>query len=78
MPLTYLEILETKVTDLTPLTGMQLEALSLTPGNIKKGIEVIRGMKTIATFGVHPKALRRGEGMKPEEFWKKYDAGEFK
>jgi len=76
-PLKDLVIHDTKVTDLTPLAGMELQSLIFTPGNITKGIEIIRGMKTIEWFATswwydNPNKIT------PEEFWKKYDAGEFK
>ena len=72
MPLTLLGCEETPITDLTPLEGMKLEWLTFTPKRIAKGIEVIRQMKSIVKIGTHTKP------MKPGEFWKKYDAGEFK
>jgi len=71
-PLKYLWIDKTRVTDLTPLAGMKLETICFTPKNITKGIEIVRGMKSIREIGVS-----NVERMPPEEFWKKYDAGEF-
>jgi len=73
MPLRMLWSDSTRVTDLTPLAGMALQKLTFTPKLIKKGIEVVRGMKSIRQIGTHYNRL-----MAPEEFWKKYDAGEFK
>jgi len=74
-PLKELVIHETKVTDLTPLAGMKLQNLIFTPGNTTKGIEIVRGMKTIEWFGIqnHHKA----EKIRPDDFWERYDAGEF-
>ncbi len=78
MPLRSLQIQETNVKDLTPLAGMKLEKLALTPKNITKGIEIVRGMKSIRKIG--PKWNHQhyhGPKTTPEQFWKKYDAGEF-
>lgn len=72
MPLKELLLMETRVTDLTPLAGMKLEIFSVTPSNITKGIEIIRAMKTIGRI-----TTQDHNWMKPDQFWKKYDAGEF-
>jgi formylglycine-generating enzyme required for sulfatase activity len=61
-------------TDLTPLEGAPLERLTLTPKTIKKGWEVLRNMKTLEYLGES-----FGKRTQPAaEFWKKYDAGEFR
>ena len=73
MPLKTLEIFETKVTDLTPLEGMELERLVFTPGSIAKGIDTIRQMESIKTLGTNDQ-----KSWKTKEFWKRYDAGEFR
>ncbi len=74
MPLTSLYCSETPVSDLSPLQGMNFTNFSITPKNITKGMDTIRKMKTL-------KVLGSGVGDKnkfpPDEFWKKYDAGEF-
>jgi len=72
MGLKILWIRGSKVTDLTPLEGMKLEAFIFTPIDITKGIEIVRSMKSMQRIG-----LENGLAMDPEEFWKKYDAGEF-
>jgi hypothetical protein len=54
---------------------MPLENILFTPKKITKGIEGIRRMKTLKTIGIH---LEEKHQFPPEEFWKKYDAGEFK
>jgi serine/threonine protein kinase/Leucine-rich repeat (LRR) protein len=71
-PLRVFHVEGTAVTDLSPLRGMHLEMLSFSPPNITSGIEVIREMKSI--IGIQADA---SPPMGPEEFWKKYDAGEF-
>jgi len=73
MPLVELRLPDTRVSDLAPLKGMKLKWLSLTPRNITKGIEVVRGMKSLEEIGAG-----RSPRIKPEQFWRKYDAGEFK
>jgi Leucine-rich repeat (LRR) protein len=72
MPLTILDCGRTKVSDLTPLQGMNLNLFSFTPKNITKGLDVIRQMKSIQSIG-----LDSDNRFHPDDFWKKYDAGEF-
>jgi len=74
-PLKVLAIHQTRITDLTPLADMKLESVTFTPANIKKGLRVLRGMKTIERFSIDDSY--GAEQMKPDEFWKRYDAGEF-
>jgi serine/threonine protein kinase len=73
MPLFLLHINGTQVQDLTPLEGMKLQQLIFTPRNITSGIAVLRTMKSLKLIDTDwpPNA-------KPAEFWKRYDAGEFK
>lgn len=52
------------VSDLTPLEGMKLESLKFNEDCVTKGMEIVRGMTT----------LREINQMKPEDFWKQYDA----
>jgi hypothetical protein len=72
MPLEHLEIEGAWVTDLTPLKGMPLKYLSLTPANILRGMEILRGMKSLERIGI-------GENQvwPVTEFWTRYDQGEF-
>jgi serine/threonine protein kinase len=72
MPLTVLQCNETQVSDLSPLEGMRLLRVWLTPRNITQGINVIRQMKSVRMIGV-----RALNPLPADEFWKKYDAGEF-
>ena len=72
MSLTRLVFSETPVSDVSPLEGMKLTELAFTPKNITNGIDVVRNMKTIERLGT-----REWEEFPPDEFWKKYDAGEF-
>ncbi|MBL8794600.1 MAG: protein kinase [Planctomycetia bacterium] len=67
MPLTSLDLTYCRgVQDLTPLKDLPLTSLN-TPKNHMKGLEFIRQMKSLKTLN----------GLKSEEFWKKYEAGEF-
>jgi hypothetical protein len=68
MPLTTLDLTYCAgVQNLTPLKDLPLTSLN-TPRNRMKGMEVLRRMKS----------LQAVNGMKAEEFWKKYDTGELK
>ncbi len=53
-----------RVTDLTPLEGMELETLKFHANGVTKGIEGVRGMKSL-------KEINRKT---PGDFWKEYDA----
>jgi serine/threonine protein kinase/Leucine-rich repeat (LRR) protein len=72
MPLETLILTASDVTDLSPLEGMSLNHFSFTPQRITKGIDVVRRMKSLKTIGTGG-----GGELSPDEFWKKYDAGEF-
>ncbi|MCY3018187.1 MAG: hypothetical protein NTW87_04030 [Planctomycetota bacterium] len=68
-----LHIDRTPVNNVTPLEGARLEILVFTPKSIAKGLDVIRKMRTLHSIGV-----QYDRSWPPAEFWKKYDAGEFK
>jgi internalin A len=74
MPLQRLNIAGTQVTDLRPLAGLNLTRLIFTPTRITDGLEVIRGMAALQELDV---TFREPARLTPEEFWRKYDAGEF-
>lgn len=72
MPLEELACDRTLVTDLSPLAGMKLKKLSFTPNSELKGVEGIRQMDSLTEIGTsYDKLLPR------DEFWRRYDAGEF-
>jgi hypothetical protein len=73
MPLKVLAIDNTVITDLTPLQGMPLEEIRLTPKNITKGLDILRDMKSVKTIGV-----AEYQAWPAAEFWERYDKGEFK
>jgi len=62
-----------RISDLTPLAGLRLTSLTLTPKYITKGMEVIRQMPSIEQIRTGPTSL-----MSLKEFWRRYDAGEFR
>lgn len=67
MPLKSLDVSVTgegRITDLTPLEGMQLEKLVFEADTVNKGMEILRGMKS----------LKKINGQTPEEFWREYAA----
>jgi formylglycine-generating enzyme required for sulfatase activity/serine/threonine protein kinase len=72
--LELLDLHQTPVTDLTPLANMPLETLILDPRRIRKGIEVIRAMRTLEHIGTN----WNEKDQPATDFWKKYDAGAFR
>jgi hypothetical protein len=73
MRLTELYIDNTRITDLTPLQGMPLEKISLTPKNITRGLDILRATKSLKTIGTTWRQF-----WPAAEFWERYDKGEFK
>jgi len=73
MPLKRLGLHGTGVTDLTPLQGMELEQIYLTPKNITQGLNILRDMKSLKTIGIE-----YNQAWPAAEFWERYDKGEFK
>jgi hypothetical protein len=72
-PLTMLWIYRTGITDLTPLQGMPLEDIRLTPKHITKSLDILRAMKSLKTIGID-----WTQSCPAAEFWERYDKGEFK
>src|SRR5262249_7482768 len=75
MPLTSLAINGCPVRDLFPLQGMALIEVSVVPKGITEGMSVLRRMTSLKTIIV---SVEKREKYTPEEFWKRFDAGEFK
>jgi serine/threonine protein kinase len=74
LPLTMLEIWDcNQAQDFKPLQGLKLVEIDFVPKNITQGLEVIRQMKSLKTIRV--RATMR---FTPDDFWKRFDAGEFK
>lgn len=70
-----LHIGETEITDLRPLEGLRLTRLIVTPQKITQGWDVIRNMSTLQELDIE---LREPQRWTPDEFWRRFDAGEFK
>jgi Leucine-rich repeat (LRR) protein len=69
-----LQMFRTKVSDLAPLKDMSVEEIRLTPANISpKGIDILRNMKSLKTIGTD-----WNQAWPAEEFWARYDKGEFR
>lgn len=68
-----LNIAETQVTDVTPLKGLGLERIVLTPERIRTGMEHLRAMKSLVLIQTSIE-----EEMSAEDFWKRYDLGVWK
>jgi internalin A len=68
-----LNIAETPVSDLTPLKGLRLQRMTLTPGRIQSGIEVLRDMKSLTQI-----QTSMNEPMSAVDFWKRFDLGVWK
>jgi hypothetical protein len=54
---------------------MELTEITLTPNTVVKGMDVLRQMKSLKTIAVGRDAK---DTFLASEFWKKYDAGDFK
>ena len=63
MPLMALNIDDTAITDLTPLQGMPLEDIRLTPKNITQGLDILRDMKSLKTIGIELEPSLAGGGV---------------
>jgi hypothetical protein len=73
MLLKRLDIYNAGITDLTPLQGMPLEDIRLTPKKITKGLDILRDMKSLKTIGIS-----WDQSWPAAEFWERYGKGEFK
>lgn len=71
--LVRLNIAETKITDLTPLRGLRLQRITLTPQNITAGMEYLRRMDSLQEIRTN-----MSESQSAADFWKRYDLDLFK
>jgi hypothetical protein len=55
------------------LEGLSLQEIIFTPRDIRRGMDVLRQMKSLTIISTDGR-----RNFTPEEFWKRYDAGEFK
>ena len=60
------------MSDLSPLKGMDLQDIRLTPKNITQGLDMLREMKSLKTIGIW-----HDQSWPAAEFWEHYDNGEF-
>lgn len=70
-----LNIADCPVADLTPLAGLNLNRLIFTPEKIKEGMQAIRGMSSLQALDTSFEGV--STPLTPEEFWTRYDKGEF-
>jgi formylglycine-generating enzyme required for sulfatase activity len=73
MPLKVLWIDNTGITDLTPLQGITLDDIRLSPKNITRGVDILRNTKSLKTIGID-----HNQAWPAAEFWDRYDKGELK
>jgi len=71
MPIKYMNIDGTGVSDLKSLEGIDLEHIILTPKNFAQGLEILRNLKSLKTIGISV------QDYPAAEFWERYDKGEF-
>ena len=68
LPLIQVALSDTSsATDLTPLAGLPLQLVYFNPARVRKGVDALRGMKTLKGIC----------GTEQSLFWKKYDSGGF-
>lgn len=79
-----LRLWDSSVSDVTPLKRLPLTELVFEPGKIRHGMDALRTMATlrsisaVATKSTDPAESSGGPCLKPAEFWRRYDAGEFR
>lgn len=73
MKLKLLSIIGSGITDLTTLDGVEVDVLRFDPRAITRGFETLRKMKSLLEVQNEQSAATP-----VEEFWKKFDAGEYK
>jgi serine/threonine protein kinase/phage FluMu protein Com len=72
MKLSVLYLANSGVTDLTPLHDMELVSLSFSPKTVTGEVDGIRRLKSLNSIGLTGRSL-----LPAEQFWKRYDAGEY-
>ena len=73
-PIKQIDLYKTNIEDLSPLEGMPLERIHIDPRKIKKGLDVIRAIKSISFIAVNPYTFE--PKMSAKEFWSLYDSGQ--
>ena len=77
MPLKFLSIFGSPgIKDFSPLEGLPLETLYFAPALLtEEELRIVREMKSLKKIGTSWADYSKKQN--PEEFWKRYDAGEF-
>ena len=70
-----LNIVDCEISDLTPLKGLSLDRMLLTPANIQSGMDVLRNMSSLHSIGTD--GVNVSNVMEPVRFWVRYDDGDF-
>lgn len=73
--LEYFFLQDTGVPDISPIEGMPLKRFGFSPQHTMKGIEVLRGIKTLEQIDGLPTSPPT---VQPTEFWARYSRGEFR
>ena len=76
-PMQRCDVSNTPISDLSPLKGMPLLDMTFSLARITKGMNEVRTIKKLE--GIHVVSPEgKTEHYRIDDFWKKYDAGEFK
>jgi len=62
------------VTNLTAIKDMPLVTLVFTPRNVKDGLKIVKGMRSLRRIGIQGNR----DPLPAAEFWKKFNKGELK
>ena len=68
-----LHVYNSSFADLRPLQDMPLVDVRLDPRNITQGLDVLRNLPSLKTFGINGT-----QAWPAAEFWERYDKGEIK
>jgi hypothetical protein len=62
----------------SPLAGLPLRRLVLSPSRIKKGLDLVRNIVTLEEIGTFYAEPEKHDLAEPAAFWQRYDAGQLK
>ena len=65
-----LKIAGTEVTDIRPVTGLKLDRIFLSPGEINQGMDELRNIPSLGTIGTSHE-----HQFPASDFWERYDVG---
>jgi len=66
-----LNIARTPITDVSPLKGIKLQRITLTPDTVREGMDVLKDMPSLTEI----RTTMEGPAQSAAEFWAKYDRG---